>query len=420
MVKCVVSGCPNRVGSDARGFTRPRKRFYKFPKDPVRVKVWLAALRETDKQDPTEQHLICEDHFLPEDITKNGVHSDAIPIMPPCLEGAWGAESEEEEEEERCSTAEEENDDDDGGGGGGGGGSGKAGELPVTEPPQQQLQQLQEAAEETIKTEEATEETTEETTEEATEETTAEPPRFGGSALFSQPSPSPQPRDAAAPCVSDDQTSGLHAGPDRSDPGSASRPSSISEQTLCVLEKLLAAPGGRLDVRTLERHLVDVISIMEGLCLIQRKTAGHVQWIGRCELSTLLTRSRQSREMERMRLVEETLDGLIKLCARQLFDTTDHPDNAALAYVTHADVSRLPGLQDQTLMVVRAPEETRLEIPPPTEESIKVHLKGGKGPITVVACEVGGAEGGAGGGACFVSLEESRVRAAPLQQPATC
>lgn len=50
---------------------------------------------------------------------------------------------------------------------------------------------------------------------------------------------------------------------------------------------------------------------------------------GRCELSTLLTRSRQCREMERMRLVEETLDGLIKLCARQLFDTTDHPDNAA-------------------------------------------------------------------------------------------
>lgn len=59
----------------------------------------------------------------------------------------------------------------------------------------------------------------------------------------------------------------------------ASCPSSISEQTLCVLEKLLAAPDGRLDVRTLERHLVDVISIMEGFCLIQRKTAGHIQWM---------------------------------------------------------------------------------------------------------------------------------------------
>lgn len=102
--------------------------------------MWLAALRETDKQDPTEQHLICEDHFLPEDITKNGVHSDAIPIMPPCFDGAWGAESE-EEQEEGCSTAEEENDDDGDGDGEdvdeGGAGDCKAEELPVTEPLQQ-------------------------------------------------------------------------------------------------------------------------------------------------------------------------------------------------------------------------------------------------------------------------------------------
>lgn len=69
------------------------------------VQVWLAALRETDKQESTEQHLICEDHFLPEDISKNGVNSDAIPIMPPCLDGPmgmispWGAESSEEEDQ---------------------------------------------------------------------------------------------------------------------------------------------------------------------------------------------------------------------------------------------------------------------------------------------------------------------------------
>lgn len=40
MVKCVVSGCPNRVASDNRGiFHRPPKRFFSFPKDPTRVKV---------------------------------------------------------------------------------------------------------------------------------------------------------------------------------------------------------------------------------------------------------------------------------------------------------------------------------------------------------------------------------------------
>lgn len=67
--------------------------------------VWLAALREADKEDSGEQHLICEDHFLPEDISTSGVSSDAIPIMPPCLDGplgmigSWGAESSEEEDQ---------------------------------------------------------------------------------------------------------------------------------------------------------------------------------------------------------------------------------------------------------------------------------------------------------------------------------
>lgn len=37
--------------------------------------------------------------------------------------------------------------------------------------------------------------------------------------------------------------------------------------------------------------------------------------------------------------------------------------------MTHGDVSRLPGLQEQTLIVVKAPEETKLEIPAPTEVS---------------------------------------------------
>lgn len=71
------------------------------------VQVWLAALRETDKQDSTEQHWICEDHFLPEDISSAGINSDAIPIMPPCLDGPmglispWGPQSSEDEEEDR-------------------------------------------------------------------------------------------------------------------------------------------------------------------------------------------------------------------------------------------------------------------------------------------------------------------------------
>lgn len=68
------------------------------------LQIWLAALREMDK-DAMEQHIICEDHFLPDDIKKSGVSRDAVPLMPPGMDitsglmSSWGAESPEEDEQ---------------------------------------------------------------------------------------------------------------------------------------------------------------------------------------------------------------------------------------------------------------------------------------------------------------------------------
>lgn len=93
MVKCVVQGCPNQSDPKAgeRRTSRPRKRFFSFPEDEGRVRVWLAALRESGSF--STEHTICEDHFLPEHITPSGISSDAIPITPP-LEGAILSSSE--------------------------------------------------------------------------------------------------------------------------------------------------------------------------------------------------------------------------------------------------------------------------------------------------------------------------------------
>lgn len=40
---------------------------------------------------------------------------------------------------------------------------------------------------------------------------------------------------------------------------------------------------------------------------------------------------------------------------------------STLAYVTLADISQLKDFQQQTVMVVKAPEETKLEVPAPKE-----------------------------------------------------
>uniref|UniRef100_A0A665VTN3 Si:ch211-195d17.2 n=1 Tax=Echeneis naucrates TaxID=173247 RepID=A0A665VTN3_ECHNA len=318
MVKCVVSGCPNRMVGANRGIlNRPLKRFFNFPEDPTRVKVWLAALRETDKQDLTEQHLICEDHFLPEDISSNGVNSDAIPIMPPCLEGSSFYET--------------------------------------------QLNHI----------------------------------------LFLVCDAAGREDDLTSDCESHYLCffliSRFHIELFllRSDV-------SLGWLTRGFLELLLASPDGSLDLRqvavslnTRKRRIYDITNVLNSIQLIQKESTNRIKWIGKSPISHFLWKNQQrlQKELDNLKLVEDTLDGLIKSCAQQLFDMTDDVENSAYpltpAYVTHEDISRLRDLQEQTVIVVKAPEETKLEIPAPSEDSIQVNLKAGKGPIMVVTCEVG-------------------------------
>ena len=44
------------------------------------------------------------------------------------------------------------------------------------------------------------------------------------------------------------------------------------------------------------------------------------------------------------------------------------------AYVTHEDISGIPVFQGQTVLVVKAPEETKLEVPTPTEVGITINI----------------------------------------------
>ncbi|XP_057678411.1 transcription factor E2F6 isoform X2 [Corythoichthys intestinalis] len=362
MVKCVVSGCPNRLLNGNRGvLSRAPKRFFPFPKDPARVKVWLAALRETDKKwEVAEQRFICEEHFLPEDVTADGVNGDAIPIMPPYLDGplgetgAWGAESEEEEDDQW----------------GGGGGSGM-----------------------------------EEEEEEADEDESG--------ASLQQVKPSSE---------------HLQPKEDPPTPKTCRNDVLLAPLTRRLLELMLASPESWLDLhqaagrlQTRKRHVYDIIGVLESISVVQRRSRS-VKWTGRCPVSRFLwkTEEKFKEELENLKLEENTLDGLIKKCAQQLFDMTDNEENATAAYVTHEDVGRLPAFQEQTVIVVKAPEETKLEVPAPTQDNIKMHLRGGKGPIAVMTCDLG-----TGGvpvkeemSGCFMTLDQSRIQTQTLLKTA--
>ncbi|KAM9778199.1 transcription factor E2F6 isoform 1-T1 [Syngnathus typhle] len=396
MVKCVVSGCPNRILNGNRGvLSRPPKRFFPFPKDPARVKVWLAALRETDKQEASEQHLICEEHFLPEDISRNGVNSDAIPIMPPYLDGSlggiinpWGAESSEEDDQWGVADAGDD---------------------------EEEEEEMEEEMEEEVE-----EEVEEEMKEEMEEDGSGGPPEA--------PSPQP-PQQVPSPTLHDPPkvittSVDIQCKEDLQTKKPFKNDMSLVLLTRRLLELLVASPDSWLDLhqaasrlQTRKCDVYDIVGVLESISVVQRKSR-RVKWIGQCPISHFLwkTEEKFKKELENLKLEESTLDSLIKNCAQQLFDMTDNEENARAAYVTHEDVSQLAAFQEQTVIVIKAPEETRLEVPAPTEDNIKVHLKGGNGPIMVMTCDLG-----TGGvpvkeemSGCFMTLEESRIQTQTL------
>ncbi|KAJ7414425.1 hypothetical protein WISP_84134 [Willisornis vidua] len=59
-----------------------------------------------------------------------------------------------------------------------------------------------------------------------------------------------------------------------------------------------------------------------------------------------------------------------------------------LAYVTYQDIRSIQTFQEQIVIAIKAPEETKLEIPVPKDDHIEVHVKSTKGPIDVYLCEV--------------------------------
>uniref|UniRef100_A0A8C7YCX9 E2F/DP family winged-helix DNA-binding domain-containing protein n=1 Tax=Oryzias sinensis TaxID=183150 RepID=A0A8C7YCX9_9TELE len=181
------------------------------------------------------------------------------------------------------------------------------------------------------------------------------------------------------------------------------------------LDLLQNTPDGALDLRdvttslnTRRRRVYDITNVLEGISLLERQSANKFKWID------INSGHHQLRSHDLLRcfcLVEDTLDSLIKSCAQQLFDLTDDLQNSAYPIISlNRHISRLQVFQEQTVMVVKAPEETKLEVPPPKEDSIQVHLKADRGPIMVMTCGVGAGQQSS----CFTALEESGIKLAPL------
>ncbi|XP_067878510.1 transcription factor E2F6 isoform X2 [Heterodontus francisci] len=173
---------------------------------------------------------------------------------------------------------------------------------------------------------------------------------------------------------------------------------SLVRLTQQFMELVKEAPDGVLDLNDVarvlgvrKRRVYDITNVLDGIRLVRKKSKNLIEWIGknpREKLGYEAQSRKLKKELADLTTVEDSLDELIKDCAHQLYKLTEDKENARLAYVTYQDIHSLQAFEEQIVIAIKAPQETKLEVPIPKEETIQVHIKSTEGPIDVFVCEV--------------------------------
>ncbi|DBA04168.1 TPA: hypothetical protein N0F65_004276 [Lagenidium giganteum] len=171
-------------------------------------------------------------------------------------------------------------------------------------------------------------------------------------------------------------------------PSSKASPASRYDSSLGLLtrkfvELIQSSPNGDLDLNTAaislgvqKRRIYDITNVLEGIGLIEKTSKNNIHWKGS---SGSIGTADNYEDMESILqtiadlMKEEKLyDQYIKTVSqniRRLYDEDafDKGSFENLSYVTHEDMRRLDCFRDQSVMAIKAPPGTTLEVPDPDE-----------------------------------------------------
>ncbi|KAM0853971.1 hypothetical protein ACQ4PT_050723 [Festuca glaucescens] len=158
--------------------------------------------------------------------------------------------------------------------------------------------------------------------------------------------------------------------------GSCRYDNSLGLLTKKFISLLKHAEDGILDLNnaaeTLEvqkRRIYDITNVLEGIGLIEKTLKNRIRWKGLDASGTNLDKeiSDLQTEVERLILQEQELDESISEMQEKGKELTEEESNQRWLYLTEDDIKGLPCFKNKTLIAIKAPHGTMLEVPDPDE-----------------------------------------------------
>ncbi|KAG1663669.1 Transcription factor E2F3 [Nymphon striatum] len=182
--------------------------------------------------------------------------------------------------------------------------------------------------------------------------------------------------------------------PTRKTPDKTRYDTSLGLLTKRFVELLKSAPNGILDLNVAseelevqKRRIYDITNVLEGINLIEKKSKNNIRWKGDNQsLAALptLDRTYLEKEIEDLQAKENELDSLISDITLDM-QYLQESESSKYAYVTYQDIQSVQNFRNQTVIAIKAPKSTQLQVPDP-KGGLKMSLKSDNGEIEVYLC----------------------------------
>ncbi|XP_030629167.1 transcription factor E2F5 [Chanos chanos] len=181
--------------------------------------------------------------------------------------------------------------------------------------------------------------------------------------------------------------------------GSSRHEKSLGLLTIKFVSLLQEAKDGVLDLKVAadslavrqKRRIYDITNVLEGVGLIEKKTKNTIQWKGEnsgCQTQEALEQVEQLKiQISELDVLERELDVQKASLQQSIKHMNEDSVSSRYNYVTHEDIC--DAFSEDTLLAVRAPSGTQLEVPVPEMgqsglKKYQVNLRSESAPIQVM------------------------------------